>query len=141
MVEPVYWRLCVMAIKMNKRDQLETKSFMVSVKNTKLLEEVFNNHYPDVEGDKFKKGYTLKSQCKTELNSTDTFEVENYTIQSIMYFNVIFSFYIHLQCLVENVPFYLYSIVNSQMRGLLLLLIIYMRLTTTTTTTNNNIYI
>ena len=32
-----------MAIKMNKCDQLETKRFIVSVKNTKLLEEVFNN--------------------------------------------------------------------------------------------------
>ena len=51
---------------------------MVSVRNMKLIEEVFNDHHPGAEGDEFEKTYTLKSQCKTELNSTDTFEVENY---------------------------------------------------------------
>ena len=41
---------------------------MVSVRNTKLIEEVFNDHHPGAEGDEFEKTYTLKSQCKTELN-------------------------------------------------------------------------
>ena len=78
MAAPVYWPSSVVAIKMNKCDHLETKNFMVSVRNTKLIEEVFNDHHPGAEGDEFEKTYTLKSQCKTKLNSTDTFEVENY---------------------------------------------------------------
>ena len=68
MAAPVYWPSSVVAIKMNKCDHLETKNFMVSVRNTKLIEEVFNDHHPGAEGDEFEKTYTLKSQCKTELN-------------------------------------------------------------------------
>ena len=64
-----------MAIKMNKCDHIETKSLMVSVRNTKLLDKVFNDHHPGTESDEFAKGYILKSQCKTELNLTDTFKV------------------------------------------------------------------
>ena len=65
MAAPVYWPSSVVAIKMNKCDHLETKNFMVSVRNTKLIEEVFNDHHPGAE---FEKTYTLKSQCKTQLN-------------------------------------------------------------------------
>ena len=68
MAAPVYWPSSVVAIKMNKCDHLETKNFMVSVRNTKLIEEVFNDHHPGAEGDEFEITYTLKSQCKTELN-------------------------------------------------------------------------
>ena len=34
---------------------------MASVKNTKLVQEVFNDCLPGVEGDEFEKRYTLKS--------------------------------------------------------------------------------
>ena len=68
MAAPVYWPTSVVAIKMNKCDHVETKNFMVSVRNTKLIEEVFNDHHPGAEGDEFEKTYTLKSQCKTQLN-------------------------------------------------------------------------
>ena len=57
---------------------METKNMMVSVKNTKLIEEVFNDHHIVEDGDKFEKGYSLKCECKTELNSSEKFDVENY---------------------------------------------------------------
>ena len=53
MAAPVYWPSSVVAIKMNKCDQLETKNFMVSVRNTKLIKEVFNDHHTGTEGDEF----------------------------------------------------------------------------------------
>ena len=62
----------------NKCDHVETKNMMVSVKNTKLIEEIFNDHHIVEDGDAFEKGYSLKCECKTELNSSEKFEVENY---------------------------------------------------------------
>ena len=52
---------------------------MISVKNTKLIEEIFNDHHIVEDGDAFEKGYSLKCECKTELNSSEKFEVENYS--------------------------------------------------------------
>ena len=40
---------------------------VISVKNTKSIEEIFNDHHIVEDGDAFEKGYSLKCECKTEL--------------------------------------------------------------------------
>ena len=60
-----------MAIKFNKCDHTEAKSLMICVRNAKLIEEIFNDH------ESYEKYYMVKSFCKTELNSSEKFEVEN----------------------------------------------------------------
>ena len=62
------WPSSVMAIKINKCDHVETKNMMVSIKNTKLIVEIFNDHHIVEDGDAFEKSYSLKCECKTELN-------------------------------------------------------------------------
>ena len=54
------WPSEVMAIKLHKCDHFETKSFMISIRNSKLIEEVFNDcHYVD-NHEAFEKGYSIK---------------------------------------------------------------------------------
>ena len=56
---------------------------MVLVQNTKLLEEVFNDHHA---GDQDNKYYTLKCEFETELDSALKFEVKNcLTVGEIVY--------------------------------------------------------
>ena len=43
MAVPYNWLSVIMAIKLHKCDHIETKSFMISVRNSKLIEEVFND--------------------------------------------------------------------------------------------------
>ena len=42
---------------------------MVSVKHTKLIEEVFNDHHIVKDSDKFEKGYSLKCECLLSVKS------------------------------------------------------------------------
>ena len=53
------WPSVVMAIKLHKCDHFETKSFMISVRNLKLIEEVFNDCH-NVDNHKgFEKDYSI----------------------------------------------------------------------------------
>ena len=72
------WPSVVMAIKLHKCDHFETKRFMISVRNPKLIEEVFNDCNKVDNHKTFEKGYSIKCECKTELNSNEKFEVENF---------------------------------------------------------------
>ena len=72
------WPSSVMAIKLNKCDHTEAKSLMISVRNTNLIEEIFYNHHDIADHDSYEKCYTIRAFCKTELNSSETFEVENF---------------------------------------------------------------
>ena len=67
----------VMAIKFNKCDHTEAKSLMICVRNAKLIEEIFNDHHIIADHESYEKYYMVKSFCKTELNSSEKFEVEN----------------------------------------------------------------
>ena len=51
---------------------------MISVRNKNLIEEIFNNHHDIVDQASYEKCYTIRAFCKTELNSSEKFEVENY---------------------------------------------------------------
>ena len=64
---------------------------MISVKISKLIEEVFNDCHND-NHKAFEKGYSIKCECKTELNSNEKFEVVNFlTVGEIVdKFNIIF---------------------------------------------------
>ena len=86
------WPSVVMAIKLHKCDHFETKSFMISARNLKLIEEVFNNCHNVDNHEAFEKGYSVKCECKTELNLNIKFEVENFlTVEEISdKFNIIF---------------------------------------------------
>ena len=70
------WQSVVMAIKLYKCDHFETKSFMISVRNSKLIEEVFNACHNVDNNEAFEKGYSIKWEWKTELNSNGKFEGE-----------------------------------------------------------------
>ena len=63
------WPSMVIAIKLDKCDHFETKSFMISVRNSKSIEEVFNDCHNVDNHEVFEKGYSIK--CKTELNSNE----------------------------------------------------------------------
>ena len=67
----------VMAIKFNKCDHTEAKSLMICVRNAKLIEEIFNDHHIITDHESYEKYYMVKSFCKTELNSSEKFEVKN----------------------------------------------------------------
>ena len=67
----------MMAIKFNKCDHTEAKSLMIYVRNAKLIEEIFNDHHIIADHESYEKYYMVKSFCKTELNSSEKFEVEN----------------------------------------------------------------
>ena len=66
-----------MAIKFNKCDHTEAKSLMICVRNAKLIEEIFNDHHIIADHESYEKYYLVKSFSKTELNSSEKFEVEN----------------------------------------------------------------
>ena len=54
------WPSEVMAIKLHKCDHFETKSFMISVRNSKLIEEVFNDCHNVYNHEGFEKDYSIK---------------------------------------------------------------------------------
>ena len=72
---------------------------MISVRNSKLIEEMFNDCHNVDNHKTFEKGYSIKCQCKTELNSNEKFEVENFlTVGKIVdKFNIIFEEVYHLK--------------------------------------------
>ena len=72
------WPSVVMAFKLHKCDHFEIKSFMISERNSKLIEEVFKDCHIVDNHKAFEKGYSIKCKCKTELNSNEKFEVENF---------------------------------------------------------------
>ena len=80
-----------MAIKLHKCDHFKTKSFTISARNLKLIEEMFNNCHNVDNHEAFEKGYSIKCECKTELNLNEKFEVENFlTVEEISdKFNII----------------------------------------------------
>ena len=86
------WLSVVMAIKLHKCDHFETKSFMSSERNLKLIEEVFKDCHNVDNHEAFENGYSIKWECKTELNSNKKLEVENFlTVREIVdKFNIIF---------------------------------------------------
>ena len=65
------WPSMVIAIKVHKCDHFETKSFKISVRNLKLIEEVFNDCHNVDNHEVFEKGYSIKCNGKTELNSNE----------------------------------------------------------------------
>ena len=62
------WPSVVMAIKLNKSDHFEAKSFKISLRNSKMIEEVFHDCHDVEDHEAFKKVHTIKCECKTELN-------------------------------------------------------------------------
>ena len=79
------WPCTVMAIKLNKCGHTEAKSLMLLVRNRNLVEEIFNNHHDIVDHEWYEKCYTMQAFCKTEMNSPDKFEVENFlTVREVM---------------------------------------------------------
>ena len=92
MVASYSWPSVGMAIKLHKCDHFETKSFMISVRNSKVIEEVVNDCHNVDNHEAFEKGYSIKCECKTELNLNEKFEVKNFlTVGEIVdKFNIIF---------------------------------------------------
>ena len=72
------WPSSVMAIKLNTCDHTEAKSLMISVRNTNLIDKILNNHHDIADHDSYEKCYAIRAFCKTEHNSSETFEVENF---------------------------------------------------------------
>ena len=72
------WPSVVMAIKVNKCNHLEAKNFMLSVRNSKMIEEIFNDCHVVDDHEAYDKYHTIKCECRTELHSDEKFEVEQY---------------------------------------------------------------
>ena len=62
------WPSVVMEIKLNKSDHFEAKSFKISLRNSKMIEEVFHDCHDVEDHEAFEKVHTIKCECKTELN-------------------------------------------------------------------------
>ena len=72
------WPSVVMAIKVNKCNHLEAKNFMLSMRNSKMIEEIFNDCHVVDDHEAYEKFHTIKCECRTELHSNEKFEVEQF---------------------------------------------------------------
>ena len=74
MVVPYNWLSMIMAIKLHKCDHIETKSFMISVRNSKLIEEVFNDCHNEDIHEAFEKAIPSNANAKLNSNSNENWK-------------------------------------------------------------------